>query len=116
MAAKTFATSASTTGYVVPGKGVYGGEITITQDHVSDGNHYANRLGANLSIFYLDDVDAAGDTVASGLRNILAVAWQGRDPTDDQGSAYINDKDTGTIGVITENNNAQGWVWVLHGT
>ncbi len=111
----TPALTAATTGFVVPGLGVYGGVNTSTANLLSGVNdHHANCLGLQISRYYF--ASAANTNVwTSGIRGIVAVAWQGADPDDDGGCPFLSSASTGAIQFQMEGT-AEGWLWVLHST
>jgi hypothetical protein len=106
--------SSGTTGYVVPGKGVYGGVTEAGANLLfAIDEHHSNRLGLKMSIYYFESVGNA-DTWASGIRGIVAVAWQPADADDDAGAPFLSAKETGTIQFQMENAASSGWIWILH--
>lgn len=123
MPAKTPVVDNTTAGYVVPGKSVYGGVSTTTNNLLSDvDTHIADRQGLKLSIFYFgpsnsaNDIDT-GDTWTSNISNIVALAWQPADATDDKVSPSLTTQATGVVTFTAENaTNNEGWLWVLHGS
>lgn len=79
--------------------------------------HYANRNGLKMSIFFFSGItNATGDTWASNIPGIVAVAWQGADATDDAGVPFLETPASGTVRFEMQNGSAEGWLWVLHGT
>lgn len=122
MPAKTPVVSPATAGYVVPGLGVYGGVNTSTANLLTGtAEHHANRNGLQLSIFYFGpsasgfDIDDT-DTWTSGIKGIVAVAWQGSDPDDDAVVPFLSTAATGVVTFQSESANSEGWLWVLHST
>jgi len=71
--------------------------------------------GAELEVFHFTDVND-GDQWASGIPNILAVAWQ-PDQASDDWVAATNETVAGSIIFGTDGGASAnvGWLWVLRG-
>jgi hypothetical protein len=54
------------------------------------------------------------NTLATGLRGLVAVAWQGDDVDVDEACVYVSDVDTGTVYFDGLNPNMEGYIWCLH--
>ena len=113
----------TTSGYVDPRKGLWGG-ICALADNIRTGTaqHLVNRQGLNTSIFFFDDVSNADTwgTASIGLKGVVACFWQGCDPDDDGGSASLLSVDSTKghckIGFAMQNANSEGWLLVFHGS
>lgn len=113
MAAKTPVIDNTTAGYVDPDKGVYGGVNTSTANLLSGVNqHYHNVKSLRFSRWFFDDMDNA-DSWTSYIPGVVAVAWQGADPDDDAACPFLEDAATGKITIQSENDDIEGWLWVL---
>lgn len=113
--AATITTTKSTAGYVDPGMGVFGGVVTATANLNSGTDQpLSNRHGLQLQIFHVTDM-GTGETIATGIPNIVAVAWQPEDCTDDVAGVCLTAQSTGTVTFIATNAANAGWLWVLSG-
>ena len=115
MAAVTPVTDNTTAGHTVAGMSVYGGVNPISTALITVGKHHANRNGAKLSIFYFSSVDDT-DTWASGIKNIIATAWQADQADADICATTLTTALTGEVTWDCQNASSNGWLWVLHGT
>jgi hypothetical protein len=104
----------ATAGFVNPRLGVYGGVCAVTDNLVSDtGQPQSNRQGMELLIFHCTAV-ATGETITTGINDIVAVAWQAEHATDDDVRVSLT---TQTAGIVTfvAGGTRQGWLWILRG-
>lgn len=114
MGAVTPSVSVSDTGYVNPHNGVFGGVATATNNLRTDVASLRNNVqGCLFTRHYFGDV-STGDTWTSNIPNIVAVAWQPADATDDAAGVFLSAQATGAVGWI--GTNAEGWLWVIHGS
>jgi len=112
LGAVTPTTTKSTSGYVDPHLGMYGGVVpTDTDSMISNGKHYSNRYGFKETIWFFSSVDH-DDTWASGIPNIVAVFWQSDVANTDEVGAVCTAKATGTIKFQCAANGAAGWLLV----
>ena len=128
MAAITPVTDKSTAGYVDPSSGLYGGlnainASMITTATVDNGGILLNRNGLQLSVFHFvgvsDNDTWDGTSTVAPPRNVIVVAFQGDDDTDDRGGVTLTTTGAGqTDPVITfsHGSGGDGWLWVLHQT
>ena len=113
MAPKTPVIDRTPAGFVVPGKGVYGGVNAINGALLTNGKHHADRNGFQLDIFHFADIDDT-DTWTSNIEGIIAVAWQADQVDADIVVATLTTADTGVITFDAQNTDSVGWLWVLH--
>ncbi len=71
------------------------------------------RSTCKLEVRHLTGVANAG-TYASGIPNIIAVAWQPEDATDDDVRPYLVTQATGLVAFVAGGTRA-GWLWILRG-
>ena len=111
MAAKTPVTTKTTSGYVEPAAGIFGGVNPITTTLLLVGKSYAQRADLKEGIYFFSDIDD-GDTWTSNIPGIVAVAWQADQADDDLIGATLTTAATGVITFQGETTNATGWLWV----
>lgn len=120
MAAKT-PDGRGVTGFVDPRSGVWMQTAALGGDNTTDGGLAVSTKNLKLSIFSFlastsgHDIDS-GDTWASGLKGIVACAWQPNDTTDDLVAVEpdVANRATGVVKFTSTNSNNTGWLWVLH--
>ena len=119
MAAVTPVVTRSTSGFVDPGFGVYGGVNPINTNLIDVGTSISNRIGYQLSIFFFSAVNDTDDWT-SDMNGIIAVAWQPDQANEDICAVTLTTQGTGqTSAVVTwncQNSSSGGWLWVLHQT
>ncbi len=121
MAVKTPVTDNTVAGYVVPGKGMYGGVGTTTNNLLTDvDQHLADRQGLKEDIFYFGPSNSAkdidnGDVWTSNIPGIVRVFWSAADATDDLVNPVLTAAANGEITFISTNSNNEGWLLVKHG-
>jgi hypothetical protein len=104
----------STAGYVDPRMGVYGGVCAVTDNLVSDTDQLrSNRNGLELLIFHVTAV-ANAETLTTYIDDIVAVAWQPEDATDDDVRVSLTTQANGILTFVA-GGTRQGWLWILHG-
>ena len=70
--------------------------------------------GLTMTILPLENVGNAQELV-TGLSGLLAVAYQGNQPSADFAAVFVSDVGTGGITFIeTPVGSSNGWVWCLH--
>ncbi len=112
--AVTPAATAATTGFVVPGLGVYGGVNTSTANLLSVvDEHHANRNGLKMDIFYFSSVGNT-NVWTSNIPGIVAVAWQGADADDEACVPFLSMAASGAVTFQMQNSYSEGWLWILH--
>lgn len=114
MAAKTPVTDPSATGYVDPHRGVVTGSVGVADSLLLNGSGVANAEGMKFQRFTFTDIDD-GDTWASGIPQIRAVAWQPNLANTHKVGVVCTDVVTGTVTFEAQNANSVGWLWVLSG-
>ena len=108
--------------------GVYGWSgrdgtvVSATTDLVVEVNsHIPNRSHLQLKEAHLNSV-ANAETLATGIANAVACAWQAEDAAADDVRAFLTYTAVGTRARSTATLNflaggtRSGWIWILHGT
>ena len=109
----------TSTGGMDENNGIWGGVNPVTTALATVGKLRGSRNGLKLSVFPFfgaaNDIDD-GDTWASGLRNVVACAWQANQANTDKVGVSLTDAATGTFTFDVQNAGSVGWLWVLHGS
>ena len=116
MATTSPTTTKSTTGYVDPNHGVFGGALATGTVLSTGGTYIPNRNGLKMSIFFFSSM-SEGDTWTSGLNGVVATAWQANDADLDRVGSRLVTQGTGQTDAVIRfdvGGGGAGWLWVLH--
>ena len=107
-------TDNTTSGFVDVKTGVFGGVVAVTDNLLTDTNlPVVNRLGMDLLVYRCIDV-ANAETITFSRPDIVALAWQPEDATDDDVRAALTTQATGVVTFVA-GGTRQGWLWMLVG-
>ncbi len=112
MSAITPVTDTTTAGYVIPNLGVYGGEAATSESILTEGKRFHNRNNMKLRIYYFSSI-GDGDTWTSGIKGIIACAFQADNDLNWQIVASPTVAATGVVTFQTNGAARKGWLWVL---
>ena len=98
------------TGFVDPRLGVFGGQVTATQDVSADGAARSNRKSFAIHIHYFAAVNDT-DTWDDAPPGLVACAWQADDVDTDHVSCFVSGDKQVTFD--TTAGAKSGWVWTM---
>ncbi len=105
-------------GYVISNAGPTTGAFVST-DTCQAGPAAAGRVVVPIADLTFSAVPvnavATGETIATGLPGLVAVAWQADDVDADRASVFVSDIATGEITFLeAESGTIEGYVWCWH--